>query len=306
MINERRSNRSPRSRGWCFTINNPDDSEIDGLGERANGDGISYCVFGYEFGENGTPHLQGYIHFVHPRTMVGVKKVCGHRAHLEIAVGNAKQNRDYCVKDGNYCEYGQCPVQGGRTDLANVKTQIISGKPERDIAMDNFSLWCQYRRSFSAFRELLYERRLRMELRVHAIIGDPGTGKSRFAWEFAERAGTHLWVTSDPSLKWFDGYGGQLFVCIDDFRGGCDYEFMLRLLDIYPLDVPIKGGFVCWQPTTIFITSNLEPQSWYCSNDYGPLKRRIHRVSRISDQGSNRWEDVNDFLTYEHSLINSD
>ena len=52
------------SRAWCFTINNPTHKVLfpDGLP-----DGIKYIVYQLERGEQGTPHLQGFIQLSRPQ-----------------------------------------------------------------------------------------------------------------------------------------------------------------------------------------------------------------------------------------------
>ena len=46
---------------------------------------------------------------------------------------------------------------------------------------------------------------------------------------------------SSRNLQWFDGYMGQKVVCFDDFRKDfCTFHELLRLLDRYPMDVPVK------------------------------------------------------------------
>lgn len=65
---------------------------------------------------------------------------------------------------------------------------------------------------------------------------------------------------------WFDGYEGQDDVLMDDYQCSMlDREFFLRLLDRYPMQVPVKGGFVEWRPKRIIITSNHNPIDWYAS-----------------------------------------
>lgn len=60
--NPARRNRN-RSRGWCFTLNNHTDAETNCLVDLAdNSRGAAY-VFQEEVGENGTPHVQGFVHF---------------------------------------------------------------------------------------------------------------------------------------------------------------------------------------------------------------------------------------------------
>jgi hypothetical protein len=63
-------------------------------------------------------------------------------------------------------------------------------------------------------------------------------------------------MLNDSTLKWFDGYDGQPWVIIDDFRSkGVNFAWLLRVTDRYPLDVPVKGTFVRWTPSTIIFTT---------------------------------------------------
>ena len=66
------------TRGWCYTINNFTEEDRDGLRSLE----CVYNIFGYERGAEGTPHLQGYVHFKSHKTQQGVKKMMP-RAHLE-------------------------------------------------------------------------------------------------------------------------------------------------------------------------------------------------------------------------------
>lgn len=89
-----------RSRSWTLTINNYTEEEYNKL---TNSLSLMKCkyIIGKEIGEQGTPHLQGYIKFKNQRTLQQCKKI-NNRAHWEIAKGNEKQNFDYCSKDLNF------------------------------------------------------------------------------------------------------------------------------------------------------------------------------------------------------------
>jgi len=51
------------SRAWCYTINNFTEEDRDGLRALT----CAYNIFGYERGDEGTPHLQGYVQFAKRR-----------------------------------------------------------------------------------------------------------------------------------------------------------------------------------------------------------------------------------------------
>lgn len=111
---------------------------------------------------------------------------------------------------------------------------------------------------------------------IWTLWGKTGTGKTRRVWEFADVE--QLWV--HPGDKWFDGYDGQPAVLFDDFDGSWfKLSYLLKLLDRYPMPVPVKGNHTWWRPKTIYITSNLNPQDWY-PNAHEEHKRALLRRLR--------------------------
>lgn len=92
-----------RARKWIMTLNNYTLDEVDKI-ECYLKKNCDKWIFGFEVGEQGTPHLQGYMEFKSARSLDALRKVCA-RWHLENARGSLKQNYDYTSKDGNY-RYG--------------------------------------------------------------------------------------------------------------------------------------------------------------------------------------------------------
>lgn len=109
---------------WCFTVNNY-------TLEPVLDPSMDYLVYGIERGENGTPHLQGYVRFKLRKTLAAVKRILDERGHYERAKGDEKTNREYCTKDGNFKEFGtfdeKAGKQGHRSDLEDLTTEILSG-----------------------------------------------------------------------------------------------------------------------------------------------------------------------------------
>lgn len=83
-----------RVRHWCFTLNNYTDNDIKDLCTSLS---EGNYVFQKETGESGTPHLQGFVSFKHPRTLTGMKRING-RCHWEVA-RNINAAKDYCWKE---------------------------------------------------------------------------------------------------------------------------------------------------------------------------------------------------------------
>lgn len=52
--------------------------------------------------------------------MSAVKAILGEDTlHLEPAKGNEEQNREYCMKDGNYREFGEYDPEQGKPIIIN-------------------------------------------------------------------------------------------------------------------------------------------------------------------------------------------
>lgn len=108
-----------RGKRWCFTLNNPTANEGAHLATLVP-DQASYLTYGREVGENGTPHLQGYVEWNSAIRFTTCKNRLGsQRFHIQIARGTAQENKAYCQKDNDFEEFGQVPDvgQGRRTDL---------------------------------------------------------------------------------------------------------------------------------------------------------------------------------------------
>lgn len=119
-----------RSARWCFTRNNPDQWRPDFFPPE-----MDYLIWEKEVGEEGTPHIQGYVRFKVRKTLQGAKRLICAEAHMEPARGSEGDNIAYCSKDrdiaaGDWAEHGTAdPLirQGRRTDLEGVISDVITG-----------------------------------------------------------------------------------------------------------------------------------------------------------------------------------
>lgn len=116
------------NRSWCFTLNNYTPAEVTSIQSAE----CKYIIFGREVGEEGTPHLQGFVQFKDGKTMSAVKTTLGtDRLHLEVCGGNPQQNITYCSKQGDVFEKGVRPAQGKRSDLKRALDDINDGMRSR-------------------------------------------------------------------------------------------------------------------------------------------------------------------------------
>jgi len=86
---------------YCFTWNNYDDESLGLLKDTFTADNCRYAICGLERGENGTHHIQGYIHLKKAVRFTPFKKMLGGKAHIEKALGSDADNKKYCGKEGN-------------------------------------------------------------------------------------------------------------------------------------------------------------------------------------------------------------
>jgi len=70
---------------------------------------------------------------------------------------------------------------------------------------------------------------------------------------------------------------GKKYVIIDDFKSNVTLSNFLNILDQYPVEVEIKGGFDWWLPDVIVITTNRSPWDWYNYNDRDDERQAVFR-----------------------------
>lgn len=160
---------------WCFTINNYNEDDVTALSSLHPSE-ASYIIFGRERGENGTPHLQGYIEFVKRERLTSIKKIPSlSRAHLEPRRGTPEAAAEYCRKDGEVVELGECSRDGGQLGdrLVEARALALTGAPESDLALR--SDYIRYRRNIheSITAERQYETRQRLAASISSAALRP-------------------------------------------------------------------------------------------------------------------------------------
>lgn len=86
-----------------FTVNFGEDSpeeQLTPLEDNWEAFGVKYAIWQLEVGENGTPHLQGYLELANGKSMSAVHAIPGlARAALFERKGSAQQAIAYCSKE---------------------------------------------------------------------------------------------------------------------------------------------------------------------------------------------------------------
>lgn len=115
-----------KAKRWCFTLNNYTTGEVELIDQLFQSDHVTYGVYGFEQGESGTPHLQGFVIFESDKRLTQVKRLVSERAHFEVARGTPVQASDYCKKDGDFKEYGSCPGNTTKPSKQGKWDQLVS------------------------------------------------------------------------------------------------------------------------------------------------------------------------------------
>jgi len=268
-----------KCRGWCFTVNNyteADEAAVKAVGESGR---AKYVVCGREKGEQGTPHLQGYVYFDHARSRASVSKMIP-RAHLEAAKGSAQENFVYCSKEEDFFEIGarpQDPKAQGPKGKAYWDEQLALAKAGNVEACDS-KLQLSHFSTLNAIAARYAPKPVDddWEETPHVwYYGPTGSGKTRLA------------KTDNPSHyvkncdEWWQGYAGEECVIIDDFdkyhvKMGYNLK---RWADHGPFVAYVKGSSVTIRPKKLVVTSNYKPSEiWDDPNTLEPIMRRFKLV----------------------------
>lgn len=274
-----------KSRDFCYTLNNYTDQHIKILEEID----CQYVVYGKEVGEQGTPHLQGYVRFPNQRTMKSViAKIPG--AHIEIKKGTCEQAIEYCKKDGVVYERGEAPKTQKEKGDCNKRRFADAFSAAKEGRFDDIpeDLRTRYYGTYKKIREdHLPKPEPLTELQNEWRYGATGTGKSRSAQEMYPDA-----YLKKANTKWWDGYIDQEIVIIDDFdKYHVQLGYELKIwLDHYPFIAERKGSSSMIRPKKIIITSNYHPNEiWDDNKTLDPVLRRVELVKYGEEQEPTPW-----------------
>lgn len=263
-----------RGRSCCFTYH---DYHLDGADQRFMryaSECARYMVLGYEVcPDTGRQHIQGYVAWENPRSLKKFQDDIGlKRFHFEPTRGTPLQASDYCKKDGKFWEFGTLPQQGERTDWQRAVNDLNNGTDIITVVSEQPQLLPAIR-SLERYKTLLSKSTHR-DVKVIFLLGSPGSGKTRWAWD------NYPDLYSKPEGHWWDGYSGQETILLDDYQGDIAYTQFLKVIDRYPINLPVKGGFVPAHYTTIIITSNTNYTTWY-HEPPNAIARRIHEIKNL-------------------------
>lgn len=271
-------------RMWLCTLNNP----MESLKDLYDLFSPQYMCGQVEKGENGTIHLQFYLHFSKKIYFSVLKKIHSKVHFIAVKINNGADK--YCLKedtrlDGPY-EFGSKPInRSSKTDWDQVYLNAKRGKFD-DIPSD-IKVRC-----YSNLKKIEKDNLICIDssnVRGVWIYGPSGSGKSRLAREQYPNAYFKL------CNKWWDGYYGQNSVIMDDF--GKEHSVLGYHLKIwsdrYGCILETKGGASCSSFDSFVVTSQYSIEEiWKDDKEtIDALNRRFKKISL--DKNLSLFSDIN-------------
>ena len=300
-----------KSRNWVFTRQStPEEAAV---WERANesaallpepfnwhGDAqVTYVSYQIERApDTGKLHVQGMISFKNPKGMSLVKHTIGNEPHVEICkdpVKAAEYTQKAETRVAGPWEHGEKPVGKGKKKvkvMEEIYKAVKSGRRTSDMVDANPGFIAHgnaIKLARFCVNETHSDRQRLKALKVILSYGETDLGKTYSAINFIAKDGDY-YIVSPPMVKggavWFDGYEGQKTLILDDWDGQCiPISSLKRWLDVYKLQLQVKGGYTWAEWDTVVITSNLHPNRWFINFDgtensaiVQPFRRRITEI----------------------------
>jgi hypothetical protein len=250
-----------KSRNYCFTINNYSEKDLKRFHVLAESlEKHRYICYGLEVAPStGTKHIQGYVELSIAQRLTFLHNYFNFKKgkqllkfHIDIANGNAEQNKKYVSKDGKFFEYGEPQTQGSRNDLRQIKEAVKESPSELPRIIDELANnGQQLRYAENLAKYYLPNRNPKFPPNVIWIFGSTGIGKTSLVYK------TFTDVCSVSSYEWLGtGYNQNECFLLDDFREfSLTFDQVLKITDRYPFMLFYKGSQTPLNSPFIIFTS---------------------------------------------------
>ena len=261
--------KNKQARDWCFTVNNPVQSEQEFLAYLQTVSDLRYAVFQRERApETGTEHYQGYFEFTQPKWFGGIKRclskeTIGVDAHIEQRRAKRTQARLYCMDEETrisptYYEYGEFIEDGERTDLTDIMRDIENDISFYDLSKKHGNRFIRVMKWAKEYRQAYLENQYKRQFRkmqVFYIYGSAGCGKTSYV--FNKHGYDDVYRTTNYEFGWVDDYNGEKVLFLDEFRSSFKISEILDYLDGQPIRIHGRhfNRVACYD--TVYIVSNI-------------------------------------------------
>lgn len=260
---------------WDVTINNYSETDVLFLDNLE----VSKIIVSKEIGEQGTPHLQGRITFKRTYRLAALKKLHP-KAHWEVTSLAGRADFNYMMKIDSEVVIKKLPIpkQGKRNDLDDLYHEIHNGLKFKEFVHLYPSIYIRYRNGIEAIYSLIEKKRDFKPI-VTWIYGTSGAGKTKYVYDRHNM--NDIWPAPDD-LTFFNKYQNEEVALFDDFRGKCNFNEFLKIIDRYPYTCNIKGGYKEFNSKYIYITSIRPPEkTWSFLGEEEPLYQLTRRIDHI-------------------------
>ena len=261
--------KNKQARDWCFTVNNPVQSEQEFLEYLKTVSDLRYAVFQRERApETGTEHYQGYFEFTQPKWFTTIKKclskkTIGVDAHIEQRRAKRTQARLYCMDEETrisptYYEYGEFIEDGERTDLTDIMRDIENDISFYDLSKKHGNRFIRVMKWAKEYRQAYLENKYKRQFRkmqVNYIYGSAGCGKTSYV--ISKHGYDDVYRTTNYEFGWIDDYNGEKILFLDEFRSSFKISEILDYLDWQPIRIHGRhfNRVACYD--TVYIVSNI-------------------------------------------------
>ncbi|MCL2369709.1 MAG: hypothetical protein FWC80_00535 [Firmicutes bacterium] len=257
---------------------------------------LKYAIYQYERGENGTPHIQGFIIYKNNKRFKNVKQDFP-TGHLIIPNGSNIENRDYCTKKDTRIappvEIGEFSEMRSRNDIVQFFEMLKLGAS--NVLLKNMFpvLYAQYGPDkIERFRqdELKEEHGQRFrDIKVTYIYGNTRLGKTTYIYDKYDIK--DICRVNNYERGTFEDYQNQKILVLDEFTGKIEITFMNNLLDKFPVNLPARfaNRMACFDE--VYIISNLPLDKLYTFERqttpevYNAFIQRIHNIIQFTALG---------------------
>lgn len=224
------------------------------------------------------------------------------KGHFERRTGTKEACYRYVTKTetslGVRISRGDMKIQDkkpGRAELLEqYRIQILTGQTTVSKLILEDSNALPHERSLrvleNEYRKKLCKGRIR-DVEVHYIYGATGVGKTRMIYDRYKGHYDDLYVVGDYSHP-FDQYDNEDCLVFDEFSGQINFEYLLKILDRYPIELRARYMNKYANFTKVFILSNLPIEDCYPSKfheskqQWDALLRRIGSYQEMTADGA--------------------
>jgi len=237
---------------WIFVLNNFTEEDCSSIVPRFS-ELSSKLIIGKEIGENGTPHLQGFIRFNKKCRPKAVYE-CG-RIHWEKCKGSDEENFNYCSKDGDILISKGWPkpikIINPTYTWEQEIIKIIKNDPD-----DRTIYW--YWSKEGNVGKTAFCKYLTVKHNAIALSGK-GSDVRNGIVEYKKTNGECPSLVVFPIPRSFNS----------DYLS---YESLENIKDMYFYSGKYEGGMICGNPPHLFVFANEEPNYFKLSSDRWVVK----------------------------------